>query len=79
MIIGDLDEKSEYKQMIKRVDKLPRDYNYAFKKIRKYMYTVGAPGDDMTIFTDMTMFTDLIDLFELRVSDESSAIFNRVV
>lgn len=64
LVIGDLDEKREYKQMMKRVDALPKDYSYTFKNIQKYMYTVGAPGGNMTIFTDMTMFTDLVDLFE---------------
>ncbi len=69
LIIGDLDEKREYKQMMKRVDALPKDYSFAFKKIQKYMYSVGAPGGDMTIFTDMTMFTDLVDLFEASAAD----------
>ncbi|GAA0071041.1 DUF1048 domain-containing protein [Clostridium sardiniense] len=68
LIIGDLDEKGEYKQMMKRVDELPKDYRFAFKKIQKYMYTVGAPGGNMTIFTDITMFTDLLDLFEVSAA-----------
>jgi DNA-binding ferritin-like protein (Dps family) len=69
LIIGDLNEKREYKQMMKRVDALPEDYSFAFKKIQKYMYSVGAPGGDMTIFMNMTMFTDLVDLFEVSVAD----------
>lgn len=68
LIIGDLDEKREYKQMMKRVDELPKDYRFAFKKIQKYMYTVGAPDGNMTIFTDITMFTDLLDLFEVSAA-----------
>jgi len=64
LVIGDLDEKREYKQMMKRVDALPKDYSFTFKNIQKYMYSVGEPGGNMTIFTDMTMFTDLVDLFE---------------
>lgn len=74
LIIGDLDEKREYKQMMKRVDALPEDYNFAFKKIQKYMYTLGAPGGNMTIFTDMTMFTDLVDLFEVCAIDGRKVI-----
>lgn len=74
LIIGDLDEKREYKQMMKRVDALPKDYSFAFKKIQKYMYTVGAPGGNMTIFTDMTMFTDLVDLFEASAADGRQVI-----
>lgn len=74
LIIGDLDEKREYKQLMKRVDALPEDYSFAFKKIQKYMYTVGAPGGNMAIFTDMTMFTDLVDLFEVSAIDGRKVI-----
>ena len=74
LIIGDLDEKIEYKQLMKRVDALPKDYSFAFKKIQKYMYTVGAPGGNMTLFTDMTMFTDLVDLFEVSSADGRQVI-----
>lgn len=74
LIIGDLEEKREYKQMMKKVDALPKDYHYAFKKIQKYMYTVGGPGGNMTIFTDMTMFTDLVDLFETSAADGRQVI-----
>ena len=71
LIIGDLEEKREYKQMMKKVDALPKDYHYAFKKIQKY---VGGPGGNMTIFTDMTMFTDLVDLFETSAADGRQVI-----
>ena len=74
LVIGDLDKKREYKQLMKRVDELPQDYKYAFKKIQKYMYTVGAPNKDITIFTDMTMFTDLVDLFETSAADKRQII-----
>lgn len=74
LIIGDLDEKREYKEMMKRVDALPKDYSFAFKKIQKYMYSVGAPSGDMTIFTDITIFTDLVDLFEASAADGKQVI-----
>lgn len=74
LVIGDLDEKREYKQMMKRVDALPKEYRYALKKIQKYMYTVGAPGGNMTIFSDMTTFTDLVDLFEVSAADGRKVI-----
>lgn len=64
LIIGDLEEKRAYKQMMKRVQALPEDYRFAFKKIQHYMYSVGSPNGDMTIFTNLTMFTDLVDLLE---------------
>lgn len=74
LIIGDLDEKREYKQMMKRVDALPEDYRFAFKKIQKYMYTVGGSSGDMTIFNDMIIFIDLVDLFEDSVADKRQVI-----
>lgn len=69
LIIGDMEEKRAYKQMMKRVDALPKDYRFAFRKIQHYMFTVGSPGGDMTIFTDLTMFTDLVDLFEASAAE----------
>ncbi|MGL4572853.1 MAG: DUF1048 domain-containing protein [Clostridium sp.] len=74
LVIGDLDEKREYREMMKRVDALPEDYKYAFKKIQKYMYSVGAPGGNMTIFNDLTMFMDLLDLFETSAADGRKVI-----
>ena len=74
LIIGDLGDKREYKKMMKRVDALPKDYIFAFKKIQKYMYTVGALNGSSTMFTDITMFTDLIDLFEASAADGRNVI-----
>nr|WP_294489945.1 DUF1048 domain-containing protein [uncultured Anaerosporobacter sp.] len=74
LVIGDLDEKREYKQMMKRVDALPKEYRFALKEIQKYMYTVGAPDGDMTMFSDMTTFTDLVDLFEASAADGRKVI-----
>jgi Uncharacterized protein conserved in bacteria len=64
-----LEEKRAYKQMMKRVNALPKDYQFTFRKIQHYMYCVGAPNGDMTIFTDLTMFTDLVDLFEASAAE----------
>lgn len=69
LIIGDLNDKREYKQMMKRADALPKDYCYAFHKIQNYMFSVGAPNGDTKIFTDLTMFKDLVDLFEASAAD----------
>ncbi len=69
LVIGDLEEKKEYRQMMKRVDSLPQEYGLAFKKIQHYMYSVGAPGGDMTIFTNLSVFTGLIELFETSAAD----------
>lgn len=69
LLIGDLEEKRVYKQLMKRVDALPKDYRFAFRKIQHYMFTVGPPSGDMTIFTDLTMFTNLVDLLESSAAD----------
>ncbi len=69
LIIGDLEDKRVYKHMMKRVDALPKDYRFAFRKIQHYMFSIGPPDGDMTIFTDLTMFTDLVDLFEASAAE----------
>ena len=70
LIIGDLDDKRKYKQMMKRVDDLPKDYSFAFKQIQKYIYTVGGVSGDITMFNNLNIFEDLLDLFEESVADE---------
>ncbi|MDF2937458.1 MAG: hypothetical protein K0Q90_2831 [Paenibacillaceae bacterium] len=69
LIIGDLEEKRAYKQLMKRVNSLPEDYRYAFRKIQHYMFSVGPTGGDMTVFTDLTMFTDLVELLEASAAE----------
>lgn len=53
-------EKRKYKQQMARVNALPEDYQFVFKKIQSHMwmFTAGA-GYDM-----MEIHNDLIDLFE---------------
>lgn len=58
LIVGNLDEKRIYRQFKKRVNALPKDYRYAFKKIQHYLYYVDISG------CDMSLFTDLVELFE---------------
>lgn len=55
LVIGGLDEKRAWKQMMKRVDALPEDYRFAYKKIQSYGYNFG--------FCCVTQ-SDLIELFE---------------
>ncbi|MEG0365620.1 MAG: DUF1048 domain-containing protein [Coprobacillus sp.] len=68
LLIGDLNEKRAYRQLMKRVNLLPKEYCYAFKKIQNYMYTFGNEN------CDMQMFTDLLDLFEISVVDNKKVI-----
>ncbi len=64
VVFGDLDEKSAYRQKMKRVKALPENYRTAFKKIQKYLYHHGEEGWNMAIFDD------LIDLFESSAADQ---------
>ena len=64
LIIGDPWDSRGYKQMMKRVKLLPKDYQYVFHKIKRYM-TVNGVGPD----GDLTLFTDLVDLFETSAAD----------
>lgn len=52
--------KREYKQQMARVELLPKDYQYVFKKIQGHMWMFAAgSGFDM-----MKLHYDLIELFE---------------
>ena len=52
--------KREHKQQMARVEALPEDYQYVFKKIQSHMWMFAAgAGYDM-----MKIHYDLIDLFE---------------
>lgn len=64
MVVGSLDEKREYNQLMKRVRALPKEYAYTFKKIQSYMYNVDLENYGMTIFSD------LIELFEDCVANQ---------
>jgi DNA-binding ferritin-like protein (Dps family) len=53
-------EKREYKRQMARVDALPKDYRYVYKKIQHHMWMFAAgSGYDM-----LRLHYDLIDLFE---------------
>lgn len=69
LVIGDLEEKRAYKKLMKRINALPKDYRFAFHKIQHYMFSVGPPGGDMTMFTDLTLFTDLADFLETNATE----------
>jgi len=56
-LIGD---KKEYKMMMARVEALPEDYQFVFKKIQDYMWKFSA-GNGMDM---LHMQYELIDLFE---------------
>lgn len=74
LLIGDLEEKREYKQMMKRVEALPKDYRYAFRKIQHYMYSIGSSSGDMTVCTDFSAFIHLVDLFETSAAEGKTVL-----
>ena len=52
--------KREYRMQMERVNSLPKDYQYVFRKIQDYMWRfVSGAGYDM-----MELQYGLIDLFE---------------
>lgn len=58
-------DKKEYKMMMARVDALPEDYQFVFKKIQNYMWNF-ATGNGMDM---LHMQYELIDLFESGAAD----------
>ncbi|MET3506952.1 DUF1048 domain-containing protein [Halalkalibacter oceani] len=59
------ESKREYKQQMARVEALPKDYQYVFKKIQSHMWMFAAgAGYDM-----MKIHYDLIELFEAGAAD----------
>jgi DNA-binding ferritin-like protein (Dps family) len=75
-----LESKREYKRQMTRVESLPSDYRYVFKKIQSHMWMFAAgSGYDM-----LKIHYDLIELFEegaangkrvLEVTGEDVAAF----
>lgn len=60
-----IESKREYKQKMARVEALPKDYQYVFKKIQGHMWMFAAgSGYDM-----MKIHYDLIELFEAGAAD----------
>ena len=55
-----LESKREYKQQMARVEALPEDYRYVYKKIQGHMWQfVSGAGYDM-----MKIHEELLELFE---------------
>ena len=60
LVIGDLNEKRAWRQFTKRVNALPKEYRYMFKKILHYFYNFGY---------NLEMLTDLLELFEVNAAE----------
>ncbi|ASS92962.1 DUF1048 domain-containing protein [Peribacillus simplex] len=61
LIIGDLESKKEYKAFMKKVNSLPKDYVFVFKKIQKYMWNFGYGFGEEII--------NLYELFEASAAE----------
>ncbi len=61
-LIGD---KKEYTMMMARVEALPEDYQFVFKKIQNYMWNFSA-GNGMDM---LHIQYELIDLFEAGAAE----------
>lgn len=60
-IVGNLEDKKEWKAMEARAKALPSEYHTAYNAIKKYMWTAGGPSD----WTDTKrIFGGILELFE---------------
>ena len=53
LLIGNLREKAEYKANRKLLKGLPRDYQYVYKAIEKFMYNLDYNGEVYKILMDI--------------------------
>lgn len=63
LILGNLDQKRAYNRLMKRVNTLPKDYRFAFKKMQHYLYYADLTGCE-------TLFIDLIELLETSAAEK---------
>ncbi len=71
-VVGDLGDKRAYRQMMKRANALPKEYRYAFNKMRDYLYTVGYSVSGAQENIDLALFDDLIDLLAAGAAEHKS-------
>lgn len=65
-IIGNMEDKREWKKMEARAKQLPGEYHHAYKAIQKYMWTTGG----LTDWKDTKrIFGGILDLFEEGASE----------
>lgn len=70
-IIGNLDDKREWKAMEARAKALPSEYLNAYSAIKKYIWTSGGPSDWKEI---SRIFGGLLDLFEEGAAEGKKVI-----
>jgi DNA-binding ferritin-like protein (Dps family) len=60
-----VESKREYRRRMARVEALPEDYRFVFKKIQSHMWMFAAGGG----YDMMKIHYDLIELFETGAAD----------
>lgn len=64
------ESKRQYKNQMKRVEAMPKDYRFVFKEIQNYMWqSVSGAGYDM-----MELQYELIDLFEEGIAGKKPVL-----
>lgn len=76
LIIGDLESKKEYKAFMKKVNSLPKDYAFVFKKIQKYMWNFGYGfGEEIINLYELFEASAAEGKYVLEVTGEDVAAF----
>jgi DNA-binding ferritin-like protein (Dps family) len=76
LIIGDLESKKEYKAFMKKVNSLPKDYAFVFKKIQKYMWNFGFGfGEEIINLYELFEASAAEGKYVLNVTGEDVAAF----
>ncbi|ASK62360.1 hypothetical protein CFK37_09425 [Virgibacillus phasianinus] len=65
-IIGNMDDKREWKSMEARAKALPSEYRNAYEAIKKYIWTSGGPTDWKDI---SRIFGGILELFEAGAAE----------
>ena len=60
MLAGDLNEKRAYRRIMRRANTLPKEYRFAFRKMRNYIFTVGYSGTGAMGDVDLALFDGLV-------------------
>lgn len=59
-------DKQEYKEFLERINALPKDYKFAYKKMTEYMWSYSGGGDGYDM---IALQGGLLELFEISVTD----------
>lgn len=59
-----IEDKKKWRAHVKRVKKLPKDYQIVYKEIQKYLYKVGP----IELNSGISLLSGIVDLFEESAS-----------